>query len=96
MNYIVSNDKGFREAIKQYSSSENIRYYDDLKLFIDYLATLDIRAQKLKSYLISDKAYDMIYESIKESILAATIDIERMDFIDDLDIIETPFSVYRS
>ena len=65
-------------------------------MFIDYLATLDIRAQKLKSYLISDKAYDMIYESIKESILAATIDIERMDFIDDLDIIETPFSVYRS
>lgn len=86
--YIVSNDKGFREAIKQYSSSENIRYYDDLKLFVDYLATLDIRAQKLKSYLISDKAYDMIYESIKESILAATIDIERMDFIDDLDIID--------
>ena len=84
---IVSNDKGFREAVKQYSPSENIKYYDDLKLFTDYLATLDTRAQKLKGYLVSDKAYDMIYESIKESIWWATIDIERIDFVDDLEII---------
>ena len=52
-----------------------------------YLSTLDMRAQKLNGYLVSDKAYDMIYKSIKESMLVVSIDVERMNFIDDLDII---------
>lgn len=58
-----------------------------LKTDTTYLSTLDMRAQKLNGYLVSDKAYDMIYKSIKESMLVVSIDVERMNFIDDLDII---------
>lgn len=94
---VVSSDNGFRLAVEQYSASEDVRTFDNLQGFADYLARQDQRAQKLKEYLESEKAQDLLVTTIKEAINAATLDVERIDyFAEDLEVIDIDDIQYKT
>ena len=94
---VVSNDNGFRLAVEQYSSSEDVKTFDNLQGLTDYLAQQDQRARKLKEYLESENAQDLLVTTIKEAINAATLEVERINcFAEDLEVIDIGDIQYKT
>lgn len=94
---VVSDDNGFRLAVEQYSASEDVKTFDKLQGLTDYLARQDQRAQKLKEYLESEQAQDLLVTTITEAIEAATLDVERIEyFAEDLDVIDIDDIQYKT
>ena len=94
---VVSSDNGFRLAVEQYSISEDVKTFDNLQGFTDYLARQDQRARKLKEYLENEKAQDLLVTTIKEAINTATLDIKRIDWLaEDLEIIDIDDIHYKT
>lgn len=99
---IVSNDKGFRDAILKNCNTaylEEVRVFEDLKNFIDYTLMMDRQALFLKAFLLSEYGVDEMEETIKQVIENASIDIdvdfgafaEEKDIIGIDDITYTPY-----
>lgn len=91
MYVVISNDNGFREAVKQKVKHwYDVTVYDNLNSFVEVLAKADDRATHLKEFLKSDEGIKYeIEEAIKEAVENASFDIERKSYycIDESDVI---------
>lgn len=90
---VVSNDKGFRRAVKDGLSEQEkeiVRIFSSLNGFIDYTAMINKETEFIKAYLLSDYGADEIEETVRQVIDNAdlNIHIESGEFVDDQDIIE--------
>lgn len=94
---VVSSDNGFRNAVEQYSASEKVKTFDSLHGLTDYFARQDQRAQRLKEYMDSENAHDLLVTTITEAIEAATLDVERIEyFTEDLEIMDIDDVQYKT
>ncbi len=89
---IVSNDKGFRGAIRGNCNPaylDYVRVFDDLNKFLDYISMMDRQAQFLKAYLLSEYGRDEMETTVKEAMENTSLDIELESgaYIDEQDCI---------
>ena len=88
---VISNDNGFRAAVKQKVEHEyDVIVFDNLNSFVEVLAKTDNRSTYLQEFLESDEGvrYE-IEEAIKEAVYNASYDIERKSSycIDESDVV---------
>lgn len=88
---VISNDNGFREAVKQKVEHwYDVTVFDNLNSFVEVLAKADDRATYLEEFLKSNEGvrYE-IEEAIKETVYNASFDIERKSYycIDESDVV---------
>ena len=87
---VISNDMGFREAVKEKAKEpKNLIVYDSLNSFVEFLAMTDDLAANLKLFFDNGGAEKEIIEAVKEVVDNAEIEIERQEFvcIDDLEVV---------
>ena len=87
---VISNDTGFREAVKEKAKEpKNLIVYDSLNSFVEFLAMTDDLAANLKLFFDNGGAEKEIIEAVKEVVDNAEIEIERQEFvcIDDLEVV---------
>ncbi len=99
---VVSNDKGFRNAVLANCDPtyrEHLRVFDELKKFIDYTSMMDRQARFLKAFLMSEFGLAEMNETVCEAVKNASLDIyldsgayiDEQDCIDVQDVVYTPY-----
>ena len=89
---VVSEDKGFREAVKNAIARQPIEDYtiifDSLVAFTDYLAEMDNQMQFMLRYLKSDYGHDLLIDAVKEAMEASSYEIIQFDEITEQEVFD--------
>lgn len=90
---VISNDKGFREAVKNGLSNvevEDVIVFESLNRFIEYMVQMDRQAKFLKAYLLSEYGRGEMEETVRQAIQNAVINIELegLGYVDEQDIVD--------
>lgn len=90
---VISNDKGFRQAVKSGLSDvelEDVRIFENLNNFIEYTFQMDRQAKFLKVYLLSKYGRAEMEETVRQAIQNADINIDlgERGYVDEQEIVD--------
>lgn len=89
---IVSEDKGFREAIRESISEKEIKdntyIFDNLVQFTDFLSEMDKQMQFMIGYLKSDFGHDLLHGSVEEVLRSSSYEIRHFEEVIDQQLVD--------
>lgn len=98
---VISIDKGFRNAIKafaKYRPNEDVKVFNGLDTFLNYVALQDRKASNLQFMLDNEFAKSDIEEAVRQGIENNSVIIERSDgnYVEDFEVEDISNISYES